>query len=668
VFIRIIATPPGEAPEEVRRAWVGLELPLAAGEAGPRTAPVGGVLTGARTFLGKLFNLLTGRRRYAYGYRIDAPQALLLLAEKSPGAAQWWRECAPHCWQPGHVFLFPAEACAEVAAWGPGLPPPDPAAPPSEGVFPAGSPEVTRNPTPRTAHAPDAGRPAPDTGRDFRVGGAPESRRLTVTECAVLECVGWIGCGSSVLFALADLLSGCYGLLVVRACFLAVGVLLVLSARANLRRIGPETEPPGRKAAPAPDRPAKAAAEPLGAAEGLKPPPEGAAKEDFWPRPAQPTFTLETRGGTFDVEPTLLEPRMSWGRAQCVQRSPDCLEVVPSRSPRLVVFLVLFMFLLVFWHLTLGGGASVARHPRADGAAVAYVIFPLLQLTAVAIATLGLAAVTQRFRIDRGAGEVHRSWFFRERIVCRVGDFLAVQVVGQCSGRRSLYQVNLVLSDPDRPRVNLVSHDSTDPRGQTALWLGRRLAAFLGKPLADQLEAMALLGPAELADLFALDRLAGPHNVELTESPFGVLELKPVPYRGAPFTGVWGDNLFHRACASVKFDRVKFDRNPGGPPRLFVRMPPGTGLFRLPDAWRKPRRLQDLVAVELAADTEGQPDGSGAASRPTCRLWLRLRDASGPVLELAPHADEAWARETGGRLARFLGAPLEDRTRPEAAS
>src|SRR5262249_39552999 len=36
VRIRIIATPPGEAPEEVRRAWVGVELPLARGAAEPR--------------------------------------------------------------------------------------------------------------------------------------------------------------------------------------------------------------------------------------------------------------------------------------------------------------------------------------------------------------------------------------------------------------------------------------------------------------------------------------------------------------------------------------------------------------------------------------------------------------------------------------------------------
>lgn len=149
MFIRIIATPPGEAPEEVRRAWLGMELPLAAGESGPRTLPVGGVLTGARTFLGKLLKLLSGQRQYSHGYVIDAPQALVLLAEKAPSAALWWRERAPHCWQPGQVFLFSAEVCAEVATRSPGRRAPSPTRNPSEEFYSAGPDEVTHKPKPR---------------------------------------------------------------------------------------------------------------------------------------------------------------------------------------------------------------------------------------------------------------------------------------------------------------------------------------------------------------------------------------------------------------------------------------------------------------------------------------------------------------------------------------
>jgi hypothetical protein len=168
VFIRIVATPPGEAPEEVRREWIGLELPLAGGETGARLVRTGGVLTGPRTFLGKLFALVLGQSGQHYGYVIDAPQALMLLAEKAPWAAQWWRACAPHCWEPGYKFVFPAEGCAEVGRDEVGRL----AAPgqvPSEEFFPAASPEVTGKPTRETASPQITEPPIPADGASRRV-------------------------------------------------------------------------------------------------------------------------------------------------------------------------------------------------------------------------------------------------------------------------------------------------------------------------------------------------------------------------------------------------------------------------------------------------------------------------------------------------------------------
>jgi len=157
VFVRIVAVPPGEAPEEVRRAWVGMDLPLAAGETGPRELPTGGVLTGPRTVFGQLLKLLTGRRRYAYGYVIDAPQALTLLVEHAPEAARWWRQHAAHCWEPGRRFLFPAEVCAEVSPRTPRRQQAGADRVPQDGFTPAGPAEVTRTPTPEL---PDARGPS----------------------------------------------------------------------------------------------------------------------------------------------------------------------------------------------------------------------------------------------------------------------------------------------------------------------------------------------------------------------------------------------------------------------------------------------------------------------------------------------------------------------------
>lgn len=49
--IRITDIPGGEAPLEIRRAWVGLVLPLAPGEDGPRTPRTAGVLSGPKRLL-----------------------------------------------------------------------------------------------------------------------------------------------------------------------------------------------------------------------------------------------------------------------------------------------------------------------------------------------------------------------------------------------------------------------------------------------------------------------------------------------------------------------------------------------------------------------------------------------------------------------------------------
>src|SRR4051812_44441611 len=92
MHVRITDVPPGEAPEHIRRAWVGLVLPLAPGETGPRSARTAGVLTGPRGFFMTLAHLLLGRLRRARGYVVEGRVAVWLLGEKDPEAAAWWRE------------------------------------------------------------------------------------------------------------------------------------------------------------------------------------------------------------------------------------------------------------------------------------------------------------------------------------------------------------------------------------------------------------------------------------------------------------------------------------------------------------------------------------------------------------------------------------------------
>lgn len=112
--IRIKSTPPGEAPEHIRQAWIGLEIPVPPRYAGPRRAFVGGVLSSPKSKLGALFAILSGRARRNAGYIVEAKVAVDLLASRSPEAASWWRQNTPHFIEPGRYFMFAAESCEEV--------------------------------------------------------------------------------------------------------------------------------------------------------------------------------------------------------------------------------------------------------------------------------------------------------------------------------------------------------------------------------------------------------------------------------------------------------------------------------------------------------------------------------------------------------------------------
>ncbi|MCK9588143.1 MAG: hypothetical protein M0Q93_02130 [Terrimicrobiaceae bacterium] len=75
---KIIAAPPGQAPEWVRNEWIGLELPL--------DEPANGVQMG----------VLGGQAENVGGCAVRGDIAIDLLEGKSPDAAQWWKVNAPH--------------------------------------------------------------------------------------------------------------------------------------------------------------------------------------------------------------------------------------------------------------------------------------------------------------------------------------------------------------------------------------------------------------------------------------------------------------------------------------------------------------------------------------------------------------------------------------------
>ena len=109
--IKIIDVPLGEAPEGVRRAWIGMVVPLAQRSANPVQKRGFGVLTGPKSMLVAFLRWLIGGGSRERGYTVDAKTAFDLLASHDRVAFEWWQENAPHLFHKGQRLLFHDHAC-----------------------------------------------------------------------------------------------------------------------------------------------------------------------------------------------------------------------------------------------------------------------------------------------------------------------------------------------------------------------------------------------------------------------------------------------------------------------------------------------------------------------------------------------------------------------------
>lgn len=96
--IKIIAVPPGGAPEWVRKEWVGLEMPIEVPGPGLQM----GVKGTAPQNLG--------------GYHVQFDKAMAVLEGKSPKAAKWWQENVPFGFTDKDTFVFKSDVCEFIGA------------------------------------------------------------------------------------------------------------------------------------------------------------------------------------------------------------------------------------------------------------------------------------------------------------------------------------------------------------------------------------------------------------------------------------------------------------------------------------------------------------------------------------------------------------------------
>jgi hypothetical protein len=104
--------PPGEAPEEVRRAWVGLSVPVTEPESRLRDqVKCFGVRSGPHGIVRQLWALFRGRFETWRGYSIESRKCIEHLRAHDAVAAAWWVDNCPRFMEPKCFFVFPAECC-----------------------------------------------------------------------------------------------------------------------------------------------------------------------------------------------------------------------------------------------------------------------------------------------------------------------------------------------------------------------------------------------------------------------------------------------------------------------------------------------------------------------------------------------------------------------------
>ena len=108
--VRIIATPPGEAPLWVREKWVALDLPVAR-YSSPKMFFGYGVLSLPRNWMAQWWGVFLGQAERISGFAVESVRAIDILATASPEAAAWWRANTPHLIAPRRYLVFHAEAC-----------------------------------------------------------------------------------------------------------------------------------------------------------------------------------------------------------------------------------------------------------------------------------------------------------------------------------------------------------------------------------------------------------------------------------------------------------------------------------------------------------------------------------------------------------------------------
>jgi hypothetical protein len=221
------------------------------------------------------------------------------------------------------------------------------------------------------------------------------------------------------------------------------------------------------------------------------------------PTTRPPILTVQAQDLSCPIEPTLAAREYGSDFGTFLQHSPEHLDFIPRPSSGygcawIVVTILTVLVVLVLARILVGQWSG---HWAPDPAVWAF-LFLITSCLVIAVVSL-VRYRPLRLRFDRRVGEVRAG----AHLLCKVDEIVAIQVVNDKLYCRHFFvevdQINFAyLKDREPKRRNLVTMSGDD----RAIRIGiarldreqlfhdaRRLAAFLGVPLVDQIEAMAVL-------------------------------------------------------------------------------------------------------------------------------------------------------------------------------
>ncbi len=109
--ILIYKVPPGEAPLEIRKSWIGVSIPVSDKGFQKKRTAFGVISKPPLSRRQSMFSVFRKDRVRWTSFEVNAVDAVSALEEHNPKAAAWWKEHVGYLLELEGQLIFPSNVC-----------------------------------------------------------------------------------------------------------------------------------------------------------------------------------------------------------------------------------------------------------------------------------------------------------------------------------------------------------------------------------------------------------------------------------------------------------------------------------------------------------------------------------------------------------------------------